>query len=243
MTKVHVIMKKEEIVEEKMKGKIAVVFDILLATSTITCALVDGAKAVIPVPNAEEAHVASNLIKAENHILAGEYEGKTIEGFYDPMPTILKDSIQGKYMILSTTNGTVAINQSKKANKIYICSLLNGKAVANTITHFHKDDSIIIVCSGSSDQFCLEDFYGAGHLIYHLQEKMHLQLTDSAKAARLFYESNKSVAETILLSSRVGEMLVKYGFINEVKFVSQKDCFEIVPFFDGEKIIAGGECV
>ncbi|WP_332328034.1 2-phosphosulfolactate phosphatase [Metabacillus litoralis] len=131
----------------------------------------------------------------------------------------------------------------KKANKIYICSLLNGKAVANTITHFHKDDSIIIVCSGSSDQFCLEDFYGAGHLIYHLQEKMHLQLTDSAKAARLFYESNKSVAETILLSSRVGEMLVKYGFINEVKFVSQKDCFEIVPFFDGEKIIAGGECV
>nr|WP_285842673.1 2-phosphosulfolactate phosphatase [Metabacillus litoralis] len=235
-------MKKEEIVEEKMKGKIAVVFDILLATSTITCALVDGAKAVIPVPNAEEAHVASNLIKAENHILAGEYEGKTIEGFYDPMPTILKDSIQGKYMILSTTNGTVAINQSKKANKIYICSLLNGKAVANTITHFHKDDSIIIVCSGSSDQFCLEDFYGAGHLIYHLQEKMHLQLTDSAKAARLFYESNKSVAETILLS-RVGEMLVKYGFINEVKFVSQKDCFEIVPFFDGEKIIAGGECV
>jgi 2-phosphosulfolactate phosphatase len=44
-------MKKEEIDGRKMQGKIAIVFDVLLATSTITMALVDGAKSVIPVRN------------------------------------------------------------------------------------------------------------------------------------------------------------------------------------------------
>jgi 2-phosphosulfolactate phosphatase len=117
----------------------------------------------------------------------GEYEGKTIEGFYYPMPTSLKLNIQDKNMILSTTNGTVAIHKSQTAKKLYICSLLNGKAVADIVAIHHKDDSIIIVFSCSSDQFCLEDFFGAGQLLYLLGERIQLQFTDSAKQKQLYY--------------------------------------------------------
>ena len=49
MGKIEVIFKKEDIDPASMKGKIAVVFDVLFATSTITAALADGAKGVFPV--------------------------------------------------------------------------------------------------------------------------------------------------------------------------------------------------
>lgn len=47
--KVHVLLKKEEILEEKLEDKIVVVLDVLLATTTITTVLSHGAEKVIPV--------------------------------------------------------------------------------------------------------------------------------------------------------------------------------------------------
>lgn len=41
--KVHVILKKEELLAKKLEGKTVVIFDILLATSTIAAALQQGA--------------------------------------------------------------------------------------------------------------------------------------------------------------------------------------------------------
>ncbi|RBN37955.1 2-phosphosulfolactate phosphatase, partial [Priestia megaterium] len=53
--KVHVILKKEELLAKKLEGKTVVIFDVLLATSTIAAALQQGAIEVIPVKNEEEA--------------------------------------------------------------------------------------------------------------------------------------------------------------------------------------------
>jgi 2-phosphosulfolactate phosphatase len=117
--KVHVVLKKEELIEEKLEGKIAVVFDILLATSTITTVLHEGAKAVIPVMDGKEALHTASAFSKEEIVLVGEYQGKTIEGFLDPNPSSLKESIPDKTVILSTTNGTVAIRKASEAKKVY----------------------------------------------------------------------------------------------------------------------------
>ena len=46
MRKIHLLLKKEEIDEQKIsENKVAVIFDILLATSTIAAALEFGSKA------------------------------------------------------------------------------------------------------------------------------------------------------------------------------------------------------
>lgn len=230
-------MKKEEIDGEKISDKVAVIFDVLLATSTITTALHYGAAAVIPVLNGEEARKVAGDYPNEETLLVGEYEGKTIEGFLDPNPTALKEIVDGKTMILSTTNGTVAIKKSSEAKKIYICTLLNGEAVASQIAAEHQGETIVVVCSGSSNQFCLEDFYGAGHFIDSLVKRITLDLTDSARAALLFYQSHRETGEDLLSLSRVGQMLTSYGFSEEVSFISQKDRFSIVPYFDGEKVL------
>ena len=243
MGKIHVVLKKEDIDQAKIsEDKIAVVLDILLATSTITAALEFGAEQVIPVLDQHEAmHIAKTLPDG-SYLLSGEYEGRTIEGFLDPNPLQLKKSVKGKTLILSTTNGTVAIKRTSEAKQVYVASLLNGQAVAKKLNDHHLNETIVIVCSGSSGEFALEDFYGAGYLIDQmLSSEPNWELTDSSRAALSFYSGSVSGGEEVLLSSRVGQMIKKYGFQDEVCFVASEGIFSIVPFVKGQKTVVREE--
>ncbi|MRX53485.1 2-phosphosulfolactate phosphatase [Bacillus idriensis] len=237
MGKIHVVTRKEEIDEVKMDNKIAVVFDVLLATSTIATVLHHGAVSVIPVLDGDQARKRAAGISTDEYILVGEYEGRTIEGFLDPNPSVLKDTAAGKKVILSTTNGTIAVHKSSPAKKVYACSLLNSKAVADVLTAAHEDETIIIVCSGSSGQFSLEDFYGAGYLIHQLTAQEGWNLSDSALTAKLFYEGSSHEQALVLGQSRVGKMLEEYGFREEITFISNQDCFHTVPVLIGDELV------
>ncbi|MFV5314164.1 2-phosphosulfolactate phosphatase [Priestia megaterium] len=240
--KVHVILKKEELLAKKLEGKTVVIFDILLATSTIAAALQQGATEVIPVRNEEEARNKAKTYKPDEIALVGEYRGKTIEGFLDPNPSTLKH-VQNKTVILSTTNGTVAIHNAEKAKHVYAASLLNGEAVASAVCQPSQDETVLLVCSGSSDRFCLEDLYGAGYFISCLLQLKTFHLTDAAKAALLLYEAYEHSPVEILKRSSVGEMLTQYGFLEEIGFASRKNVYSVVPKVVKKKLVNGEETI
>ncbi|MDQ0339947.1 2-phosphosulfolactate phosphatase [Caldalkalibacillus uzonensis] len=231
MGKIHLLFCKEELAEHKLPDKVVIVLDILLATSTIVTVLKHGAPAVIPVLNAEEAKQKAQAQAAGASLLAGEYKGEPLEGFLYPGPVFLKDKVSGKQVILSTTNGTVAIRKSSSAQKVYIGALLNGAHLAQTVVNNHREETILIVCSGSAGAFNLEDFYGAGFIINALLQygSENWELTDAAQAACLFYESRKGQAREILKRSRVGRMLARHGFDADVCYAAQENVTSIVP--------------
>jgi len=240
MGKLHLLMKKEEIDDQKLNDeKIVVVFDVLLATSTITAALAFGAKEVVPVMNGQEAVLFTNKNLDKEYLLIGEYEGNTIEGFLAPNPLTLKKVVPDQSIVLSTTNGTVALKNSQNAKRVYAASILNANAVANHLRQSYKDESVILVCSGSSGKFNMEDFYGAGYFIDCLvNESCTFDLSDTAKSAHYFYLGLKEKCNEILAESNVGKMLVRYGFEEELKFVSRKSIFNVVPIFtDGKSVV------
>ncbi|MRX72235.1 2-phosphosulfolactate phosphatase [Bacillus lacus] len=241
MNKIHVLYKKEEIKELQMKGKAAVVLDILLATSTIVTALAHGAKEIIPVKNSEEAEKCAAALEPGSYLLAGEYEGKTIQGFLDPNPASLLHVTEGKSLVLSTTNGTVAVAGSFAAEKVYIASLLNLSAVAAQLEAEAGGRTIVIICSGSSGRFCMEDFYGAGALIAKLLIAGERDLTDAARAALLFYNAYAGKAEEILLQSSTGKMLEQYGLNAIISFISREDVYTAVPVLKGSKLLGRGD--
>lgn len=243
MGKLHLLMKKEEIDDRKLNDeKLVVVFDVLLATSTITAALAFGAKEVIPVMNGQEAVQFANKNMGKEFILIGEYEGKTIEGFLAPNPLDLKGIVTDQSIVLSTTNGTVALKKSQNAKRVYAASILNANAVANHLSLTYKDESIILVCSGTSGQFNMEDFYGAGYFIdCLLNETCHLDLSDSAKSAHYFYLGMKEKSNEIFAESNVGKLLMRYGFEEEIKFVSKKSIFNVVPIFENGKSVVNAQ--
>ncbi|WP_449355370.1 2-phosphosulfolactate phosphatase [Virgibacillus natechei] len=240
--KIHLLLKKEEIDSSQMnEDKIAVVFDVLLATSTITACLNYGAASVIPVMDETEAVKEAENYLSEETALVGEYNGITIAGFMNPAPSTLKGKLKKKTVILSTTNGTVAIRRSASAKKVYIASLLNGEAVSKRIASTYEDETIVVVCSGSSNQFCMEDFYGAGYFISQLVNESGMtnaDLTDSALSAKLFYENLSHHAFQVLSDTRVGKMLERYNLQEDIELVSQQGVLSIVPrLIDGKTIV------
>lgn len=239
MPKLHLLLKKEEIDAAKMqKDKTAVIFDVLLATSTIAACFWHGAKEVIPVLDGDEARREAIGRAPGSFCLVGEYNGRTIEGFLDPNPLQLKNEIIGKTVVLSTTNGTVAIRKAANANKVYTASLLNGQAAAAKIAAAHQGETIVAVCSGSGGEFCLEDFFGAGYFIDCLMnETAHWEMTDAAKAARIFYVSNREWASRLLKDTRVGEMLIGYGFEEEIDFIAETGLVDFVPWLEAGKLV------
>lgn len=241
--KVNVIMTKEAFDNKQSTEDIVVVLDVLLATSTIVTCLSENARAVYPIVRESEVNdivdeLTSQYIKRSDIIIAGEKNAKKIANFTYPFPSLLQKRINNKHLILLTTNGTRAIRMIKYAKEILIASLLNTKAVANWLVNEKQQRNVTIVCAGSAGSYCMEDFYGAGFLIYELLNlsKQSIQLSDSALTARLFYQSYKKEAQFILSKSNVGKLLNIAGYQSEIEFVSRKNVYDIVPIFNNNRI-------
>jgi 2-phosphosulfolactate phosphatase len=243
MPKLHVLLTKEEVTKYKIDAEIVVVvFDVLLATTTIATVLHYGATQVIPVMDESEALLVADSLQESTTVLTGESGGRTIEGFVDPLPTLLENYVAKKTIVLSTTNGTVAIRNVRNAKKIYAGSLVNVDAIADRIRAEHLNQDLLFVCAGSTGRFAMEDFYGAGCLIDRMVSSgASWELSDSATTARLFYRGNKTDGEKILKASATGEMMMQLDLEKDVQFASKQGVIRIVPEFENGKMILKGD--
>jgi 2-phosphosulfolactate phosphatase len=225
--KLHVLTKKEELDSVRLPGKVVVVLDILFATTTMVTALAHGAKEVIPVLDGGAARAQSKGLEDDSYILSGELYAETLPGFAHPAPlALLEHGVAGKTVIYSTTNGTVAMTQPARAAAVYCGALLNARALAEHIVERHAGTTVLVVCSGSGNNFNLEDFYGAGYFVECFRSHVG-DLSDAAKAALALYRHAK--APDALLDCRVGRMMVDRGLAREVEFACRRDAFPVVP--------------
>lgn len=232
MGKIHLLMRKEEIDPERILGKTVVVLDVLLATSTITSAIAAGAKGVIAAGDVAAAKKVVAEMEGETSILAGECGGHTIEGFVPPLPLTIQENMKNKTLVLTTTNGTIAIRKASVARCLYAGSLLNAKACAETVARRHPGETIVVVCAGSAGAFSLEDFYGAGCFLSNFKKAAKddkRQWSDAALAALQLYEGHEQNAEKILASTRVGKMLMRQGLHDEVLYAARTAVLSAVP--------------
>ena len=229
--KVHVLFRKEDLDHERLEGKVAMVLDVLFATSTIVNALANGATEVIPTLDEAGAKAEAQKHPDGSYLLAGELYAITLPGFAPPTPLALaKEPIAGRTLIYSTTNGTVALRQASAADHVYAVALLNGRALVRRVLAQHPDKTILIICSGSMGSPNLEDIYGAGYLVDLLAREFPGDadtFSDAALAARSIF--NAEPPEEALLRSRVGRMMVERGLEHEVRYAAQLGTLDVAP--------------
>ena len=107
-------------------------------------------------------------------------------------------AVEGKGLILSTTNGSVALTKAKHARLCYVAGFVNLSATIEALAQIKNliEDGLTIICSGREEDFSLEDATCAGMLISKISSHPDLgprlnqsRLTDSARAAlSIFYE-------------------------------------------------------
>jgi 2-phosphosulfolactate phosphatase len=230
--KVHVLTKKEELDSVRVPGKVVVVLDILFATTTMVTALAHGAKEIVPV--LDESAARACAADFPGCVLAGELYAETLPGFAHPAPlALLAHGVEGKSVVYSTTNGTVAMTQAAGAARVYCGALLNARALVEHILARHASETILIVCSGSGNNFNYEDFYGAGYFVECLLPHVS-DLSDAAKAALALYRHAR--APEALLDCRVGRMMAARGLAREVEFAGRRDAFPVVPALEDGRL-------
>ncbi|MEX0960355.1 MAG: 2-phosphosulfolactate phosphatase [Burkholderiales bacterium] len=229
--KVHVLFRKEDLDHEKLEGKVAIVLDVLFATSTIVNALAEGATEVVPTLDEAGAKAEAQKYAEDSYVLAGELYAVTLPGFAAPTPLALaRESVAGRRLIYSTTNGTVALRQASRADHVYAAALLNGQAVVDRVRERHAGKTILIVCSGSMGSPNLEDIYGAGYLVELLANADPGDadtFSDAALAVRAIFRSEDPA--DALLRSRVGRLMIERGLEREVRYAAQLSTLDVVP--------------
>ncbi|HLS87587.1 MAG TPA: 2-phosphosulfolactate phosphatase [Burkholderiales bacterium] len=237
--KLHVLTRKEELDAVRIPGKVVVVLDILFATTTMVTALAHGASDVLPVLDEAAARAAAARCEPGSFVLSGELNAQTLPGFAHPAPLALAaHGVQGRRVIYSTTNGTVAMTHCSGAAHVYCGSLLNVGALTSHILRAHPDDTILIVCAGSAGNFNLEDFVGAGAFVDRLASRLGpgADVSDAARAARAVFRSAR--LPQALHECRVGRLMASLGLAREVEFACRLDEYEVVPAMAGERLIA-----
>jgi 2-phosphosulfolactate phosphatase len=122
---------------------------------------------------------------------------------------------------------------------VYAAALLNGAATVQHIAAQHASEPVLIVCSGSADNFNLEDFYGAGYFVSLFRQRVaDVELSDAALAAQLLHDHVDGL-ET-LRRSRVGRMMLSRGLDEEVAFAAQENHFDVVVGLDGNVLRSVG---
>ncbi len=235
--KVHVLYRKEELDHERLEGKVAIVLDVLFATSTIIAALAHGASEVIPTLDEAGARAEAQKHPHGSYVLAGELYAETLPGFASPTPlALMEEKIAGRKLIYSTTNGTVALRQSSGADHVYAAALLNGEAVVDRVLQLHPGKTILIVCSGSMGMVNLEDLYGAGYLVDLLSRVLdeNSDFSDAALAVRSLYRSEDPA--DCLLRARVGRMMIERNLAHEVHYAAGLSKLKAVPLLQGGRL-------
>ncbi|WP_138203361.1 2-phosphosulfolactate phosphatase family protein [Haloimpatiens lingqiaonensis] len=228
--KIDVIISAKDIREEKIIGKTVIVIDMLRATSVITTALNNGCKRVIPVLTVEEAKDISKSSK-EPCILGGERNAVKIDGFdFSNSPLDYKENVaKDKVLVMTTSNGTKAINACIKAKNILIGAMLNAKAVAKRAVELNND--LVIVNSGTYGEFSMDDFICGGYIIQCIKDCIQVELTDIAKTAHYIYQCNNDVVEFIKGASHYNR-LKELGLEDDLNYCCSKDIINIVPEYE-----------
>ncbi|MEO6695751.1 MAG: 2-phosphosulfolactate phosphatase [Ignavibacteria bacterium] len=238
MKRINILLTQSLVQDDlNLKDKNVIILDVLRATTTMTIALSNGAKEVIPTENiATAVRVAKG---SKNSMLCGERNGKLIDGFnLGNSPTeYTPDVVKEKSLIFSTTNGTLAIIKSKFSKNCILCSFVNISAVVAYVNAI--DEDFTIICSGKLNDFCLEDAVCAGMLLTKLSAGRDLEMKDSEIAAvnlcndlaMLMNVPSQDKILKLLHLSEHGKYLSSIGFEQDLEISSKIDSYPNVPIF------------
>lgn len=215
-------------------NNIVVVVDVLRATSAICTAFENGVASIIPVASVDEARA----LKEQGYLAAAERDGKIVDGFelgnspYDYIPEKIKD----KKVVLSTTNGTQAVEAAKDAYQLVIGSFVNINAVADYLATESKN--VTVLCAGWKNKFNLEDTLFAGALANLLISKANASTEcDSTIAAQHLFDVAKDDLYGFLEKSSHRNRLKNLNLERDIRYCLTFDSCKSVPVLKNGELI------
>lgn len=203
---------------EARPAAVAVVVDVLRATSSIVQALASGYARVLCAESLERARE----LRAPGRVLAGE------EGLVPPADFDLGNSPagfehpRGEELILATTNGApTLVAAADVSERVVLAALLNLDAVTAALA---TEEDIQLVCAGTKGRLGLEDVYVAGRIALRLPGRR----TDAARAAECVAARYPEPIRA-LSDSEDARALAAVGLERDVDACARESVIDVVP--------------
>jgi 2-phosphosulfolactate phosphatase len=220
-----------------LKNAVVVIIDVFRATSTIASVLKNGAKCIIPVDTVAKAISISKKIDA---IAAGERDGQIAEGLQHGNSPLeySKEFIEGKTLVLTTTNGTKLLQMAldNNADTIISGSFPNLSSVCKFLIEQNKN--VVLGCAGWKDRVNIEDTLFAGAVISKIKEHFTIHC-DSSLTAELLYETNKNdIIGFAPKLTHYHRLVDRFGLIEDINFCLTPDIADVLVVYEDGKLLA-----
>lgn len=211
-----------------------VIVDVLRATSAICAAFENGIEEIVPVRDVYQALE----YQSQGWLAAAERNGNVVPGFdFGNSPyAFMQEDLKGKGIVLTTTNGTKAIDIAKNSAKdIFIGSFVNLTALAEELAD--RNENVVVLCAGWKDRYCMEDSIFGGALVDLLIEKGFTTDCDSAKSVRRMWKAAGGDLMTYLSDCSHRLRLGSKNLDQDIEFCLTADQSNIVPILKEGKIV------
>jgi 2-phosphosulfolactate phosphatase len=199
---------------------VAVVVDVMRATSAIAQALAAGYRRVLCCREIDEARALRDEL-GDSAVVGGERNAILVEGF--DLGASPREYLEprAETAIITTTNGTKSILAAAATSEVVLLgSLLNLDAVAAEARAPGKD--VTVVCAGYQGSFAIDDAYCAGRIV----ELLDGARTDAAVAAAALAHFYPSAWEGVNARTYGPP-----GLEDDLRWCTQENTLRVVPRF------------
>jgi 2-phosphosulfolactate phosphatase len=237
--KVDVYFAPTELTDRSLAGSVVAVIDVLRATSTIVEAIANGARAILPAADMDEAMRLAQTFGRNEVLLCGERAARKIEGFdlgNSPLE-FTSEAVADKLVVMTTTNGTPALVAGEPADRCIVAAFLNLGAVAADLTSSGKP--VVILCAGRDGRFSLDDALCAGSLIRALQgdRKRRTEMNDGALAAAALERRYRTHLSAVMRRTFAARQISEAGHEPDIAYCLTRDRHDVVPVMSGRQVI------
>jgi 2-phosphosulfolactate phosphatase len=238
--RIDVLFGAASVAPSDVAGRVVAVIDVLRASTSIATALANGARAVIPLESSDEVVTRAKAFERSDVRLAGERRMLPIPGFdFGNSPReFTRETVEGKTVLMTTTNGTPAITNTQGARDVVIASYVNYTAVLTMLrTALRGGTDIAIVCAGRDRQFALEDAGCAGRYVNNVSKRMaSIVLNDAAQSCGLIDRKYGDQVQRLFEASEHGRALRDAGFGDDLAACAAVDSYPVIPLYQDRQI-------
>ncbi len=238
--RIDVVFGVQQLTPQDVQGRVVAVVDVLRASTTIAVALANGARAVIPFESSEDAIMRSKQMERGAFRLAGERRMLKMEGFDlgNSPREHTPEAVDGKTVLLTTTNGTKALLSVQGARDVVVASYVNLSGVSTMLrTALRGGADITLVCAGHDRQFALEDAACAGRYVHNISRRLSdIDINDGALASSLIDRKYGDNLLRLFNTAAHGRALAAAGFEGDLAACAAVDSCPVIPIYQDRLI-------
>lgn len=238
--RVEVFFGIQTVTAADIANRVVAVIDVLRASTSITIALANDAKNVIPFDSSEEAVNRSKSFERSEVRLAGERKMLAIPGFDlgNSPREFTRDAVEGKTILMSTTNGTATLAGVTGARDVLVASYVNLSAVLAMLrSALRGGTEVVLICAGRERQFALEDAACAGRYARAILRRVpEVEVNDATQMCMLLDRKYGDNVQRLFQDSAHGKALIEAGFEEDLPVCAAIDSYSVVPVYQDRQI-------